>query len=97
MTKIETKNIANNTHAAQTKYLIMTRKCQNHKLQTNQWYNEEETQNTDGLYTAKVKQPALSLFSSKMISQLERGPRTTPQNKDPTQTHTNNGSKNKRQ
>ena len=64
----------------------MTSKCCNNSPQTNPWYSEEETQNTDGHTTAITQSKATSsLFLSKMIAKLEKTQRTTLQNKDPTQ------------
>ena len=54
----------------------MTRKCHNHRLQTNKWFLDEETQNTDSHSTIIVQQ------LSKMIYNLERTSRTTPQHVD---------------
>ena len=44
--------------------------------QTNPGHSEEKTHNTDGHITIKLEQ------SSKMITKLQRTPRTTRQNKD---------------
>ena len=61
----------------------MTKKSHNHRLQTNPWHYEEETQNTGSHNTNKVKQPAL--FLSKNIAKLEKTLRTISQNKNSTQ------------
>ena len=59
------------------------RTCYTHRLQTNRWHREEETQNTDSNNTM-ISKATSSLFLSKMIAELERKPRTTPHNKGPT-------------
>ena len=46
--------------------------------------HKEETQNTDGHNTIKVKHNQLYLFLIKMIAKLKRTRRATPQNKDKT-------------
>ena len=64
-----------------------------HRLQTNSWHNEEETQNTDSHSKIKAKQPSLSLSlslslsSCKMIAKLDWTPKPITQSKD-TKTHT---------
>ena len=55
----------------------MTRKCHNHRLQTNSRHLEKETQNTDRHKTTSF------LFAKKMIAKLVRAPRTIKQNKGP--------------
>ena len=47
----------------------MSRKCHNHRLQTDPLHHDEETQHIDSYITIQVKQPVLSL--SKMIAELE--------------------------
>ena len=49
----------------------MTRKCHNHRLQTNPQHREVETQNTDSHITMKVQTTIFLLFS-KMITKYER-------------------------
>ena len=46
----------------------MTRKCLNHKLQTDPQHPGEETQTTDSHNTIKVKQQSLSLSLSLSLS-----------------------------
>ena len=57
----------------------ITRKCHNHRLQTNTRQPVDLTEHSH--ITITVKQQAL--FFSKMIAKLEREPRTAPQNNDP--------------
>ena len=59
----------------------MTRKCNNHRRQTNLQCREEETQNTDSHNRIKVNQPALSSVRC-LLNLLERTPRITPQNRN---------------
>ena len=66
------------------KQVSMTKKCHNHRLQTNPQHNEEGTQ----MQIAAIqlsKQSARSPFLSKKIAKLKRPPRSILPNKDPSQ------------
>ena len=78
--------LESNCHAEKNQQVSMTRKCHNHRPQTNLLHREEETQKTDSYdckNTLKVRRPTLSssakLQNSKGLLTLQHKTRTKPQ------------------